>query len=208
MFKSGMICLISFFFLISISPSAGITMKLEKNKQLCVGKELNYSEKFIGNYVVSGYEEDSISVSIQETNPSKQIHQMSSLKEGKWNITALKDGEFKACFRNTGQHDAYISLDIQVESPIDREELKLIEETEASAELMRSLIEATRAVNQVRTNQGFQKTRGAIHTLNLEHLDSQIHWSALFKIAVLISIASAQVYILTGYFKKQRRFVV
>jgi hypothetical protein len=42
----------------------------------------------------------------------------------------------------------------------------------------------------------------------IETLESKIQWCAFLKIFVLILIAVAQVYILTGYFKNRKEFAV
>ena len=76
------------------------------------------------------------------------------------------------------------------------------------AEMVKSLKTAVSKVKKVRTNLGFQKTRSNMHHKNMKMLLNQMQWSVVFKVAVLMTVAAAQIYILTGFLTKQRKVMV
>ena len=207
MTNSLTICLLSFVTILLVSPALSITVNLPQSGMFCVFKDLKANQQFSGEYVVSGYDAATVSLRVQQvTKPDVLAHHLKK-KEGKWEVVAPEDGEYKACFKNFAKRDNFVSIDLTSadEAKVDVSNSLTVERLE---EVSLSLARAIQRIKRVRTNLGFQKTRSNVYETNNEMLTNQIQWSSFFKVAVLLSLALGQIYVLTGYFRKQKKMYV
>ena len=205
MSKHFIVYILSLFAVLMTTSVSAFTVKLQKGGLFCFYKELKADEQFGGTYVVSGYDEASIGVKIQNFQTKEVFYLNEKKKEGTWDFKAPKEAEYKTCFKNFVKKDTYISLDLYAAGD-EKNTTSLT--SESLGETINSLRKAVQRVKKVRTNLGFQKTRSNIHERNLKSLNSQIEISAIFKVVVLLSVSIAQVYILTGYFRRQKKVYV
>ena len=198
-----------FGFLLIFTPSHAITIKLAKGGLFCLYKDLKATEQYAGIYVVSGYDEKSVAVTVRNNAKKEFIVQNDKLKEGNWDFTATEDGEYRTCFKNHGKKESLISVDLYASEEANATSTEAGAVTaENIADMVRSLKRAVNKVKKVRTNIGFQKTRSNMHEKNMKMLLNQIQWSVIFKVAVLMTVAAAQIYILTGFLTKQKKMMV
>ena len=198
-----------FVLLLIFTPSYGLTIKLPKNAVFCTFKDLKASEQYAGIYVVSGYDEKSVTVTVRNNAKKEFIIQNDKLKEGNWDFNATEDGEYRTCFKNHGKKESLISFDLYASEEANATSTEAGAVTaENIADMVRSLKRAVNKVKKVRTNIGFQKTRSNMHEKNMKMLLNQIQWSVIFKVAVLMAVAAAQIYILTGFLTKQKKMMV
>jgi len=169
---------------------------------------MDREERFIGSYVVSGSAETGVQAFVTGPNHEKMLFTNEEEREGYWDVKVETMGEHRVCFRNYAGGDNYLSLVLYGEAEIDF----LINSTTLTSgsidEFGYNLNETFFHLKEITDNLHFQRIRETVHFANLESLDSKITWSVFFKVLVLIAIASAQAYVLTGFFKsKARNFV-
>lgn len=204
MTTSTLLYILSLFTVLLISPTLSVTINLPKYGQFCLFRDLKANETFGGSYVVSGYNSDKVNLKVMKA--TEVLTSLEKQKEGNWEIMAQKEGEYKACFKNTAKQESLVSVEFA-----EAEEQNAVNKTLTTqniVEVNSMLNQAFARIRKVRTNLGFQKTRGNTHGKNLDSLNVQLQWSAFFKILTLAVIAVSQVYVLTGYFKKQRKLFV
>jgi len=206
MFNTKFTCLFALFAVLLISQTSGLTVKIKPYTDFCVLNDVKENGKLTGSFVTSGYDDAAVRLRIYEpTEKTHVVHEKNNMKEGNWEVIADKEGEYKTCFKNYGKHSAYVSFEVQGgEEVIDTTGVTVEDVQEA----IKELYSTNKRMNKIKTNLGFQTTRSKIHNGNLDYLQGQIHWSAIVKIATLALIGFAQIYILTGYFKKQKKLLV
>ena len=196
-------------FLLIFTPSHALTVKLPKNSIYCVYRDLKATEQYTGTYVISGYDEKSVTVTIRQNDKKEFLFQNDKLKEGTWDFSAPEDGEYRTCFKNHAKKENLVSFDLSGSEETNTTSTESTAVTaENIAEMVKSLKTAVARVKKVRTNLGFQKTRSNMHHKNMKMLLNQMQWSVIFKVAVLMIVAAAQMYILTGFLNKQRKVMV
>ena len=162
--------------------------------------------KLTGSFVTSGYDDAAVKLRIYEpTDRNTPAQEQNNMKEGSWEIIAEKEGEYKTCFKNYGKHAAFVSFEVQGGEEVNENTGITAEDVQEAA---KELYTTNKRMNKIKTNLSFQNTRSRIHNGNLDYLNGQIQWSAMFKIITLAVIGFAQIYILTGYFKKQKKLLV
>ena len=195
--------------LLIFTPSHAATIKLSKGGIFCLFKDLKATEQYSGIYVVSGYDEKSVTVTVRNNAKKEFIVQNDKLKEGNWDFNATEDGEYRTCFKNHGKKENLISFDLYASEEASATSAETGAVTaENIADMIKTLKKAVNKVKKVRTNIGFQKTRSNMHEKNMKMLLNQIQWSVIFKVAVLMAVAATQIYILTGFLTKQRKVMV
>ena len=186
-----------------------ITVRLpEKGVPLCFWKDLEEEERFIGSYVVSGKSETGVYVFVNSPKDGKVLFTNEEEREGYWDVKVEQAGEHRICFRNVQKGENYLSLVLYGDAEIDALVNSTTVTTDSIDQVGFSLNETFFHLREITDNLNFQRTRGTVHFNHLEALDSKITWSVFFKVVVLVAIASAQIYVLTGLFKsKSRNFV-
>ena len=199
------VCVFICFASVLFGCAQAITFPMERYQYFCLFKELSAEEKFLGSYVVSGYDETSVILNIISPG-GRIVHSVSKMKEGQWNFTITEAGEYRLCFRNLKKDPVYISVDLGAHKA-DKHDTGAIS-TKEIGKMVLDLRDALRLLWKVRTNLKFQNVRGDVHNVNLKTLQSRIKWSSLYKISVLGLIALGQGYVLTNLFKKRGKLVV
>src|SRR5690348_12866801 len=105
------VCILIYFAAVLFSCTQAITFPMERYQYFCLFKELAAEEKFLGSYVVSGYDETSVILNIISPG-GRIVHSVSKMKEGQWNFTITEAGEYRLCFRNLKKEPVYISVDL------------------------------------------------------------------------------------------------
>ena len=183
--------------------ASGVTFTIPPNDIFCAYQELYTNQQFLGVYVVSGYDENSVIASVESPEPSEVLYSSEKSNEGQWDLYTERDGEYKVCFNNYAETQVFLTLEM-----ISDDELSVPFAADSIDLVGIALTETFDQLKTVTNNLNFQKTREYIHGVNLGGLDSQIQWSSFFKVLSLISIALGQAYILTGFLNtKARRFV-
>lgn len=198
--------LLTFFSLALLLVSIqAVTVQLPPSNELfCLFKDVNEGQKFVGTYVVSGYNEKDVAVLVQSPLLDDPLYENEKQREGSWEVDAKISGEYRACFRNEASTEAYITVDLVTKQ--EQGNLPITEKDMGMFEI--HLRDVDHVVNMIEANLDFQDIRGNIHSKNMEKMESKVHWSAFFKVLALLCIAAGQVYILTGFFKaKQSRYV-
>ena len=192
--------------LLIFTPSYATTVKLNKGAIFCLFKDLKATEEYAGIYVVSGYDERTVTVTVRNNAKKEFLIQNNLLKEGDWNLNITEDGEYRTCFKNDGKKETVVSFDLYNSGVIGSETGAVTAEN--IADMARGLKSALNRLRKIRTNLGFEKTRSNIHKKNMKMLLNQIQWSVIFKVVVLMAVAAAQIYILTGFLTKQNKAMV
>jgi len=181
-----------------MSLSWGLTTKLDNYEQFCTWKKIEKGISFSGSYVVSGFSEDKVTTMVF-TPTSKIIYRNDNQREGKFDLITEEDGEYRVCFRSGDRQEKYVSFDLVVGKNEDK--------GAATSDNIMSMNNAVKDVvillRKISRNQYYQNTRENIHFQNIRGLESRINWSTFLKLVVVLSIAGAQLYILTSFFKKR-----
>mmetsp|Transcript_58463 Transcript_58463/g.67520 ORF Transcript_58463/g.67520 Transcript_58463/m.67520 type:complete len:199 (+) Transcript_58463:29-625(+) len=168
----------------------------------CVYKYLANNDKLTINYVSSGLEEQQINMKAFDLQ-GNVLREVNGRRESNTEIMAAADGAYRICWRVLDNNAKTLSFDLQTGDKVDKS---------AAADnidgVSQEVRKAYKSLEQIFRNQHYQHTREEVHKKSIESLESKIQWCAILKILVLIVIAGIQVYILTGYFKNKKEFVV
>jgi len=126
-------------------------------------------------------------------------------REGSFLVDKTEEGEYRACFRNLEKDLAFISFEMHAPESDNIGRSVGVEQLTGVTEEIKETI---RSLRRVKTNLHYQEFRERVHTDNLQSLMSGIKWSTFFKVLSLACIGGAQIYILTGFFKKKARVTV
>ena len=149
--------------------------------------------------------EESITITIRHNGKKEFILQNDKLKEGTWDFSAPEDGEYRTCFKNYAKKENLASFDL---SGSGEANTISTESTVVTIQNNAGLKTAVAKVKKVRTNLGFERARSNIHHKNMRMLLNQMQWLVILKVGVLMIVAAAQIYTLTGFLKKQRKVMV
>jgi len=146
----GFIC----FAIFSLRLAHAVTFPMKRYQYFCLFKELASEEKFVGSYVVSGY--DGTSVILNIISPGGRIvHSVSKMKEGQWNLSITEAGEYRLYFRNLKKEPVYISVDLNAHKS-DKHDSAAISSKELG-EMVLSMRDTLRLLWKVRPNLKFSK---------------------------------------------------
>jgi len=187
---------------LGLSVALSMTVQLKKNEQFCTFKFVEKDSNFNGDYVISGFNEQKVNAMIYSPG-NKVVYSSVNKREGKWNFNALENGEYRVCFRTQDAKQKFVSFNLHTEED-NKEEQKGGLTTENIDVIRKDMQGALTKMRRILQNQGFQKAREGIHTKNSAILLSRIHYSAIFKIVVLVAFACGQLFILTSLFKKRK----
>ena len=189
---------------LSAIPVFSVTLTVPQNEVICLYKYLVKDQRFYGAYVVSGFDETSVSFMVQDPSLAELAENKKGDKEGAWEISAEETGEHRVCFNNEGSEEVYVSVELTAGEKIVRGPVT----AKGLDNMGAALNETFSQLKVITTNLNFQNTREQIHSKNLKGLNSQIQWFTVFKVAALIIIAMGQAYILTGFFKPKGKRMV
>jgi len=175
------------------------TKEMRRYELFCIYKTLNIDDQFFGSYVVSGFNEKGMALQIfSPTN--NLIEKIEREREGAFFVNVTEEGEYRACFRNLEKDLAFITFEIH--APASDSKGRAVGSGDIQ-EITAELRDLVRTIRQVRTNLSFQEWRDRVHTNNLQTLVSRMEWSTFIKIVILVLFGAAQLYVLTGFFKRK-----
>lgn len=180
-----------------------ITKELKGREEFCSEKSVVSGDNLSGNYLVSGYNEKSVSMIFYSPRNALLEH-ISHEREGKFNVNTTEEGDYRVCFRNSDGKSVYVTFDLTV-SETNKEKTLI---TQDLSDMFTEIRSAVKTTTSVRKNLDGQHYRAWQHNQSLSKLTSRIQWASFFKMVVMVIIAGGQMYMLTRLFRKKGKYAV
>lgn len=171
----------------------------------CFKANPGHGHRLIGSYEADGPTEG-ISVKVIDPNTRELWH--SKETAGRFDVEAMDEGQHKLCFSSSIAEPQMVSFNFHVDEHGDGEvpssghkDFVTKEHTDKVGELVAKLEIKS---NDILDQQQYAITREAVHRETAESTNSRVMWWTLLEVAVLISLATFQVYYLRSYFEMKQ----
>lgn len=173
---------------------------LRQGDEMCLSEDVINGDMIVGDYeLVPAHSRVAVTV----TDPANSVvYSKPSSSDGKFAYTAARDGEYRACFTNSGLHQKTVVFDLKkgpsatdYESIAKKDHLKPMEiELKRLEDMVAAVHEDLRFMQ--RRDKEMAATNASTH--------GRVVWASVFSILVLVGMGAGQVVYLKQYFQAKK----
>eukprot|EP00993_Chasmostoma_nieuportense_P003840 NODE_4539_length_773_cov_22.606811_g4380_i0.p1 GENE.NODE_4539_length_773_cov_22.606811_g4380_i0~~NODE_4539_length_773_cov_22.606811_g4380_i0.p1 ORF type:complete len:201 (+),score=23.59 NODE_4539_length_773_cov_22.606811_g4380_i0:62-664(+) len=182
--------------------SSYITLKIDPNKEECFFEDVNQlpTKVFLRFQVIQG---GALDIDVSVTDPHQEIHfSEERFTDAHILFVSYSPGLWKFCFSNrmSTLTTKSVSFQLIVGDPTERKPPV----TSPTARVSRSVLRISEALEEIRGEQSYLRTRERVHRDTAESTNTRVLWSSIVQCLALVGLTGWQMMYLQRCFETRR----